>query len=591
MAHQPGENADDRTDWQWVGDHRQVTPPAPGESVAGSILDRRRFLKTTAASAGVATLFADTAAADATGIERFDRRVPSFDGVEIASTVFLPADDGQYPVVMATHGYGGDRSSVVGFGEFFAKQGYVVITWDQRGFGESGGEVDSSGPRTTRDVEALIDFLIGENPASEARFTSQVFTSRGDPSVGMIGGSYAGGVQMNASAIDDRIDALFPIIPWYDLRFSLAPDDVPKQGWTTLLQAVGATGSRGLTSGDGQPERRDIENGVSPRLYEFYAEALALNEMSQTAESFFAVRSTVSKADEVTADALVVQGWPDTLFVPNEGQSLVRALNTNGNDNEAKLIFYNGGHTIDGNGGTKAFSITDTALQWFETKLKGNAARGASDAGFAPVTYYDVQAGAAANDSQLDDVSAADSPLFHETDSFPPTDATTVDLSLADVAGVGSTFIANSGAPTSTSQVAPTNEDAASGVTAVNFDFPVSGEAELATTPQLEVGLEPLGTRAFCFAKVYHVSDGESTLINNQVAPRAFQGTPGEAQTVDIEMVSFHRRFEKGDTLRLTLATTDAGFNSARQSEGIRIYHAASTLSVHALVGAANLEP
>lgn len=544
-------------------------------------MERRQFLKSAAAGVSTASLFSQAAIAESGGFEAFDRRIPSFDGAEIASTVFLPDGDGTHPVIMSSHGWGGDRSSVEGYGEFFASHGYVVITWDQRGFGESDGEVDTSGPKESRDVSALIDFLLGDNPASEEQFTSRVKAPGGDPAIGMIGASYGGGIQLNASAIDDRIDALCPIIPWYDLRFSLAPDDVPKTGWTTLLQAVGAEGSR---SGG------ETEQGLNPRLHEFYTRTTARNRMPSDAKEFFAVRSTVSKAREITADALVIQGWPDTLFIPNEGQWIVDALNDNSNRNEAKLVLYNGGHTLAGNGGTKAFSMTETALQWFESRLRGAANnRGSANDGFAPVTYYDVQAGNDADTDELEDVSAAESPLFHEADGLPPSDAEAVDLSFADAAGAGPTVIANSAAPTSVSQLAGPDEDLAKGATAVDFDFEIRGDVELLTTPRLAVDVAPLGQRAFLFAKVSRVSDGEAELIDNQVMPRSIEGSPGETRRVEFDLVSFYRAFEAGDTLRLTLATSDAGFNSARQSAGVLVEHAESTLTVDAITGAEHL--
>lgn len=544
-------------------------------------MERRQFLKSAAAGASMATLFSQAAAAETGSFETFDRRIPSFDGAEIASTVFLPEGHGTHPVIMSSHGWGNDRSSVEAYGRFFAKHGYVVITWDQRGFGESDGEVDTSGPKESRDVSALIDFLLGDNPVSEERFTSRVEAPGGDPAIGMVGASYGGGIQLNASAIDDRIDALCPIIPWYDLRFSLAPDDVPKTGWATLLQATGVEGSR---SGG------ETEQGLNPRLHEFYAKTNAQNRMPSDAKEFFAVRSPVSKAREITADALVIQGWPDTLFVPNEGQWIVDALNDSENRNEAKLVLYNGGHTLAGNGGTKAFSMTETALQWFESRLRGAANnRGSENDGFEPVTYYDVQAGNAADSAEFDGVSAAESPLFKEADGLPPSNAEAVDLSLADAAGEGTTFIANSAAPTSVSQLAGPDEDFAKGATAVDFDFEVTGDVELLTTPELAVDVAPLGQRAFLFAKVSLVRDGEAELIDNQVMPRSIEGSPGETRRVTFDLVSFYRQFEAGDTLRLTLATSDAGFNSARQSAGVLVEHADSTLTVDAIDGAEHL--
>ncbi|SFX70160.1 hypothetical protein SAMN02787144_1005212 [Streptomyces atratus] len=47
----------------------------------------------------------------------------------------------------------------------------------------------------------------------------------GDPTVGMIGGSYGGAVQMATAAVDRRVDALVPLITWNDLAYALAPNN------------------------------------------------------------------------------------------------------------------------------------------------------------------------------------------------------------------------------------------------------------------------------------------------------------------------------------------------------------------------------
>jgi hypothetical protein len=90
----------------------------------------------------------------------------------------------------------------------------------------------------------------------------------------------------------------------------------------------------------------------------------------------------------------------------------------------------------------------------------------------------------------------------------------------------------------------------------------------------------PLGRRTFLFGKVYRVRDGEAELINNQAAPVAIEGTPGQSQEVDLDLVGFQRTFEAGDTLRIALSSTDGAFTTARQSAGFIVDHDASTLSV-----------
>ena len=117
------------------------------------------------------------------------------------------------------------------------------------------------------------------------------------------------------------------------------------------------------------------------------------------------------------------------------------------------------------------------------------------------------------------------------------------------------------------------------------FDLAVGDDIEVLGIPELSLSVTPGGARTFLFGKVYHVSDGEATLINNQVAPVAIEGTPGETQQVEFELVGFQRQFSAGDTLRVALASTDAGFSSARRGAAVAIDHAGSTLSLP-IVGA-----
>ena len=102
------------------------------------------------------------------------------------------------------------------------RAGFNVLTWDSRGFGESGGtvEVDSQ-DFEGRDVSALLDWL--------ATQPEQQLDAAGDPRAGMTGASYAGGIELVAAGIDRRIDAIAP-----DDRVALAAHRAlprrPRQG-------------------------------------------------------------------------------------------------------------------------------------------------------------------------------------------------------------------------------------------------------------------------------------------------------------------------------------------------------------------------
>jgi ABC-2 type transport system ATP-binding protein len=522
---------------------------------------RRTALKTVGSLAALAAIGTGTAAADTDGaFTKIDHEITSFDGTDLAATLYEPAGNGRTPAMLMTHGYGGTRSDVDAWASMYARNGYTTLTYDSRGFGNSGGEVNVDGPKEVKDAQTLITWLADDENATVRK------DGPDDPKIGMDGLSYGGGIQLNTAAAegrgdgvpesDDRIDAIVPRWAWHDLRYSLAPNGVIKSGWETLLLATGAQG--GHLSGN---DAEDYVRGQTPELYEFYAEALARNEYPEEAAEFFESRSPVQDIEDITAPALFVHGWPDTLFTPNEA-----IWNAEGLDGpEHRYIFFEGGHTLTDMAGAEQKNFIDRkALEWIDTHVSGG---GNTDR--PPVTYYEVQTG-----------------KWSTTDSIPPSNATPRTLSLTDAAEGEKTPVFNSVIPTSTSQLVPVNADTS--VTSIDFDFLVEEEIEVLGAPQLELAVEPLGPEARLFTKFYHVSDGEETLINNQVTPLRMEGEPESVETVEIEMTAFQRRLDSGDTLRFTVATTDAGFLSSRTSAGAYIHHSKkhpSTVDVPAIGG------
>src|SRR5215208_766420 len=125
--------------------------------------------------------------------------------------------------------------------------GYNVLTWDPRGFGQSGGQVEVDSPDfEARDASALIDWLAGQPEAQLDR--------AGDPRVGMNGSSYGGGIQWVTAARDARVDVITPNISWNSLVTSLNKEGSLKFGWGSLLCGIGLEGSLvpgGLMGPDG----------------------------------------------------------------------------------------------------------------------------------------------------------------------------------------------------------------------------------------------------------------------------------------------------------------------------------------------------
>ena len=99
-----------------------------------------------------------------------DATITSFDGTQIVLSFHPSPNGGKAPTILEGHGWGGSRQTDpnaasdeatgnVGVGPL-RKAGFNVLTWDARGFGNSGGTVTVDAPdKEARDVMALIDWL------------------------------------------------------------------------------------------------------------------------------------------------------------------------------------------------------------------------------------------------------------------------------------------------------------------------------------------------------------------------------------------------------------------------------------------------
>lgn len=177
----------------------------------------------------------------------------------IAFTVMLPArcPDNRFPVVLQSHGFGGARETALAAdGTLYPQHagldsidelttalpyhGYIVISFDERGHGESqprdgGGYTRLIDPAAeTQDARAVLDWAYDHADEIQAQ------TQRGtgvdkDLRVGTLGYSYGGAFQWPLAALDPRVDAIVPIASWHNLLHSLAPAHVMKQSWDQVL--------------------------------------------------------------------------------------------------------------------------------------------------------------------------------------------------------------------------------------------------------------------------------------------------------------------------------------------------------------------
>ena len=319
----------------------------------------------------VSVLVAPSPAAAQEGPAVTSHVVESFDGTPIVATLFVPPGvdaTTPAPLVLLTHGWGGTgQKAPTGFVPDLLDAGYVVLTWDQRGFGCSGGEVQIDKPEWEgRDVMALIDWTVANAPV-------QVDAS-GDPLIGMAGGSYAGGIQTATASIDPRIDAIAPEISWWDLRYSLYGGEVVNQGWATLLYLAGVATASGQGLDPSCPTHPQ-PGGLDPMISRGYTEGSTTGVISDEVLEFFAGSSLASYGQDqpVAIPTLVVQGSTDTLFDLTDGWRIVEHVRDRGAP--TRFVVFCGGHVAcpetyaDAGDGDH---VDRAVLAWFARHLRGD---------------------------------------------------------------------------------------------------------------------------------------------------------------------------------------------------------------------------
>ena len=118
-----------------------------------------------------------------------------------------------------------------------------MVTWDPRGEFASGGVLQLDSPDfEAKDVSSIITWVAGQ---PETKFDPETKVDSTKPStpdgavnnplIGMVGGSYGGGIQLTSAGIDKRIDAIAPGIAWNSLETALYPNHGFKTSFASLL--------------------------------------------------------------------------------------------------------------------------------------------------------------------------------------------------------------------------------------------------------------------------------------------------------------------------------------------------------------------
>jgi len=515
-----------------------------------------------------------------------DVTVTSFDGTKIVAHWFVGkglAPGQRAPTILEGPGWSsaGDTNSEGGgldagtiFGvpgiSNFVKHGYNVLTWDPRGFGQSGGTVEIDDPRYEgRDVQALIDWVAKQPEAQmdqscssshlkgkrhkkkhakkRPRIQITCATSPDDPTIGMAGASYGGGIQLVVAGLDKRVDAIAPTIAWHSLLTSLFPEGNIKFGWGSILEAAGVQGSLqgGLSNPATAPGRQD------PHFYSILANGVATGTTSQDALDWMESHGPGDLLKRIQVPTLLLQGTVDTLFPLDEGVANFEQIGQNPLRVAAikakakrkrkhkrprtsasavprvpvKMIWFCGGHGVClTNQGPGSDYLDQRQLVWFDHYL-----RGSQDADTGPTFAW------IADDGQL-----------RGSDAYPLTSAGQLSASgsgvLPILPGQGSGGLIF----------------ATAAVNAVNLPIPgPSGDANVVGAPNLDLTYQGTAAPQKTWVYAQFVNPRNGTVLGNQATPIPVT-LDGQQHSIsrDLEMVAARAPAAGGYTLQLTASSS-----------------------------------
>jgi ABC-2 type transport system ATP-binding protein len=207
--------------------------------------------------------------------------------------------------------------------------GYNVITWDPRGEWASGGRMQLDNPNFEgRDVSSIISWATSAANVAQ----SQVATDpTGDPYIGMVGGSYGGGIQLAVAGTPDRrVDAIVPSIAWNTLNESLYPNNIFKTViGSELLLALVTTGAR-----------------INGEIYVGILSGALFGFLSSDSQALLTNAGPGVLVNNIVAPTLFLQGTPDILFELNESTITGAMMALANPDVPVKTTWFCGGHGV-----------------------------------------------------------------------------------------------------------------------------------------------------------------------------------------------------------------------------------------------------
>ena len=271
--------------------------------------------------------------------------IDAVDGVELVANIFVPNDiDGLAPAIILINSWSMTEYQYLNEAAKLAEKGYIVLNYATRGFGKSGGQIDTAGPKDIADYSAAIDYLLANYPV--------------DPdAIGTGGISYGSGISLIGAALDGRVKAVAAMSSWGSLEHALYSNNTPHLAWAELLNLLGDL------TGNPDPIIRQYWDIVKNQDLAGIPEVLAWAK----------IRSPITYVDQLNANGTAVyfgKAYGDNLFQANTLLSMYSQLT-----GPKHVDLVQGTHAtaeiIPALTGIGENTLWDNTFKWFDIHLKG----------------------------------------------------------------------------------------------------------------------------------------------------------------------------------------------------------------------------